>query len=127
MSSNIRAFEISLRASAANIVGPKVATFQRKIALEALSRIVLRTPVDTGRARGNWMVSIGNLRPRFSEKSDKQGQETISRGSAELIELVAFQDIYISNSLPYILRLEHGYSRQAPNGMVSLTLAELGV
>lgn len=33
--------------------------------------------------------------------------------------------IYIANGLPYILRLENGWSKQAPAGMVAITLAEL--
>ena len=32
------------------------------------------------------------------------------------------QTIFITNSLPYAMRLEHGYSKQAPAGMVKLTV-----
>jgi len=35
------------------------------------------------------------------------------------------RQIFIVNGLPYINRLENGWSQQAPNGMVAITLAEL--
>jgi hypothetical protein len=31
---------------------------------------------------------------------------------------------YITNNLPYAWRLEHGHSKQAPAGMVGLTVVE---
>ena len=101
----------------------------RAIALEALKRIVLRTPVDKGRARGNWFVSIGGSAPiEITTQTDKNGSVTISRGS-EIIGTYENQDgfpiISIYNNLPYINRLETGYSGQAPEGMVAITAAEL--
>ncbi len=33
--------------------------------------------------------------------------------------------IYITNNLPYISKLENGSSKQAPNGMVNLTMNEV--
>jgi len=32
------------------------------------------------------------------------------------------ETIYITNNLPYICKLEYGSSKQAPNGMVGLTM-----
>ena len=49
----------------------KVSALQKKIVLEALKRIVERTPVDTGRARGNWQVTIGTPARGVVEDSDK--------------------------------------------------------
>lgn len=34
--------------------------------------------------------------------------------------------IFLTNNLPYIERLERGWSKQAPTGMVALTVAEFG-
>jgi hypothetical protein len=33
--------------------------------------------------------------------------------------------IYLQNSLPYALRLENGWSKQAPGGVLALTVNEL--
>lgn len=98
----------------------------RMLALEALSRIVLRTPVDTGRARGNWNVGVGEADAGFAwDQYDAQGQGTIARGQALLEGAPPGQVLYVTNSIAYILPLEHGHSKQAPAGMVAVTLAEL--
>jgi hypothetical protein len=97
----------------------------QKICLDLLSGIVLKTPVDTGRARGNWQASIGNPRTDTIETSDPGGGRTISDG----IEATgkAYGNVFwITNNLPYIYRLEYeGWSKQAPRGMVRLTIEEV--
>jgi hypothetical protein len=103
-------------------------TVIRVIALEALKRIVQRTPVLTGRARGNWYVSIGGSGFEVSTDIDKNGTVTISRGSSVIAtynDQASFPVISIYNNLPYINRLENGYSNQSPAGMVVVTAAEL--
>lgn len=100
----------------------------RKIALEALRRVTLKTPVDTGRARGNWFVQIGAEGFEVSTAVDPTGAVTIARGSAVIgtyREVKGFPMISIYNNLPYINRLEHGWSKQAPAGMVVVTVTEL--
>lgn len=86
-----------------------------------LTGVVTSTPVDTGRARGNWIVSIGSPVTLPNLKSlDKTGQATISRGQAvaERYASDSLQSIYICNNLPYIQRLNEGWSAQAPAGYV---------
>lgn len=100
------------------------------IALEALSRIVQRTPVDTGQARANWQVQIGGSGFDVTTQTDAGGNVSISRGSEVIASYQHREDfpvITIYNNLPYIGRLEDGYSGQAPNGMVALTVTELKV
>lgn len=95
----------------------------RKVAREVLKRVVMKSPVDTGRFRANWNVGIEKV--GVTTKSvDPTGGETILRGSAEIQAGVPGQSIWISNALPYARRLEYGYSKQTPAGMVRITLAE---
>lgn len=98
-------------------------TVVRMIAMEVYGRIIKRTPVDTGRARANWMLSLGNPDLATTESTDKTGQTTLASG---LSQVAKYTDgsIWITNNLPYIKRLENGWSKQAPNGMVRLTIAE---
>lgn len=99
------------------------------LALDGLTRIVQRTPVDTGRARGNWTVSIGSEDFAQYQIEDRNGGATIQKGAAIIQtfdEVPGFPSIFIQNNLPYIERLEDGYSKQSPpNAMVALTLTEL--
>lgn len=88
------------------------------------SRIILRSPVDTGLFRGNWQGSIGGkARGRLGD-FDKTGLEAIARLQAVTKAMKAGDKFYFSNNLPYARALEYGHSKQAPVGMVRVTLSE---
>lgn len=96
----------------------------RKIALDVFERIILKSPVDTGRFRGNWQVQIGSIPTGTLEIDDKSGQVTLAKAQAEVLGVKAGDTIYLINNLPYARRLEYGWSNQAPEGMVRTTVAE---
>lgn len=96
----------------------------RKIALDLFTRVILKSPVDTGRFRGNWQVAIGSIPSGTLAIDDKGGTATIAKVTAETLGLVAGQTITLVNNLAYASALEYGHSKQAPNGMVRLTLQE---
>jgi hypothetical protein len=84
--------------------------------------IVMGTPVDTGRARGNWQASIGSAAGGVVNASDKSGGVTISQAQPD-IEKAPGTVFYISNNLPYIYRLEfEGWSKQAPAGWIRYSI-----
>lgn len=104
----------------------KVDTFTRAIALEVFRRVILKTPVDTGRARGNWQCAIAVPSSGVVEAEDRGGGKAISAAADRVMGWKpADVAIFLTNNLPYIKRLEEGYSGQAPAGMVAVTLAEL--
>lgn len=106
------------------------------VALQLFARIVVRTPVDEGTARGGWQVSLArpNLTPSGPNKN-----ATVS-GVPKNPALLPF---WLSNPLPYIERLEFGtygtgsgatgktggtgFSLQAPRGMIRVTFREFGL
>lgn len=92
----------------------------RVIAMAMLNEIVLRSPVDTGRFRGNNIVSIGSPVYAQTHNVDPSGAATISAGVAQLSGLEPFTVVYIQNNLPYAETLENGHSKQAPNGIYGL-------
>jgi len=99
----------------------------RAVSLRVLSGVVLRTPVDTGRARANWQASVGQGGRGEVDAEDKGGGATIERGAAAIGQQRGFEQVVLENNLPYIGKLEDGSSRQAPDGMVANTLAALGL
>ena len=104
--------------------------FIKRVALEAFDRIIKRTPVDTGRARGNWFITVSPVAGgEVTEVADEDGGNTLARGLGALNgyeQRGDYEVITIYNNLPYILRLENGYSqKKAPAGMVAVTIAEL--
>ncbi len=95
----------------------------RKVGIEVLSQVVLKSPVDTGRFRANWVVGSAGI-GTTTQFVDKNGATTINRGTAKIMEIKLGESIWLSNSLPYARRLEYGWSKQAPSGMVRTTIAE---
>lgn len=96
----------------------------RKVALDIFTRVIRRTPVDTGRARGNWMCSVSNYTLQQTGVIDKSGSSAMTDAAKVVEQAKAGDIIYLTNTLPYILQLEEGSSQQAPQGMVSLTIRE---
>lgn len=104
----------------------------RRVALVADQALVLGTPVDEGRARSNWLVSVGQPRRDviepyspgkglgIGEGSNAQG--AINQARAAIAGQKDGQAIYISNNLPYIEPLNNGSSAQAPAGFVEMAI-----
>lgn len=104
-------------------IGIGVEKAVRRAAIAADSTVVQATPVDTGRARANWFVSIGNPVFTATDAVDPSGAGAISSGRAIASTWKLGQGpIFISNSVPYIVPLDQGSSRQAPFGMTSLAI-----
>lgn len=101
--------------------GDKAELVVRKVAQDFVASFVLKSPVDTGRFRANWNTGIGSMSLSTSISTDS-GAEL--RASSILPSYKAGDTIYITNNLPYALRLEYGWSDQAPAGMVRTTIAE---
>jgi len=93
------------------------------IALTAIGRINLRSPVDTGRFRRNWTFSVGAMDASVTAGVGSNVAE--NNAKAEAYPQEGFPMAYLQNNLPYAERLEDGYSSQAPSGMVAITTAEL--
>lgn len=94
----------------------------RQCALDVLRRVVIGSPVDTGRFRGNWQVSLGAPMAKSLDTVDKSGGSTISAGTNGIKNAIIGDSIFIVNNLPYAIPLENGHSRQAPNGIVGPTV-----
>jgi len=95
------------------------ATF-RGASLEALTRLILSTPVDSGLARGNWQVSFDMPSQGFIDRHDASGNLTIADGTGVINRASSDVTLYITNSLPYIRRLEFGHSKQGANMVAKL-------
>lgn len=111
----------------------------RSALFQVSGEIIKRTPVGNpalwqskppkgyvgGTARGNWLYSINKINPTHSKKlKDKSGTATLNK-LAEGIANATGNVFYLTNSVPYIMRLEYqGWSTQAPAGMVRVSVLE---
>lgn len=76
-----------------------------------------------GRFRGNWQFSIDIPAEGELDQVDPSGAATLSSLKAKVGSLTAGQTAYVVNNLPYAVPLEYGHSKQAPEGMVRVTVA----
>lgn len=125
MAVNNREFRLSLERFG-KITQEQATTIVRKITLELDSAVVLSTPVDTGRARGNWFPSVDNPVTTVDLAStDKSGAGSVQRATAFIAMSPIGHTVWLSNNLDYIEKLENGSSKQAPNGMVAMNMARI--
>jgi len=95
---------------------------RRAVALKLFSAVVMDTPVATGRARANWRASINHTIDVADDSTNFLTE--MSRTEAIVGKSTGADELWLSNSLPYIARLEYdGWSKQAPQGMVRKNVA----
>ena len=99
----------------------------QETALDAISRMIDRTPVDTGAAKGHWFARGTPTETFDKDKVDKDGARTKARAKRDLKPVRVGDRVYLVNSAPYFIFLEGGSSNQAPSGVVAITLAEMGL
>lgn len=75
-----------------------------------------------GRFRGNWQFSVGAPADGTLDTKDKSGTLTKNRLAAAINQVSAGKLYYITNNMPYSIRLEFGWSTQAPHGMTRITV-----
>lgn len=95
-------------------------------ALAIVGDLAYKTPVDTSQALSNWIVTLESpsgqqIKPHFpgsQGSTQRASAETLNSAKLVLRNKKPGQAIFITNNLPYIRRLNDGYSAQAPAGFV---------
>lgn len=111
-----------------NRAGEKLEMAMRRLILEANNRMIVKSPVDTGRFKGNWNVGNSVIDFSVNESATSSPYGAGAAYNNQVINMLRIngQTVYITNSLPYSRRLEYdAWSKQAPMGMVRVTVAEL--
>ena len=102
-------------------------------ATDIAHNIIRATPVDTGRARSNWIPRIGgpssHTRNPFAPGRHLGVGESGNARAALANATAVFSQrkpgggpLYLTNNLKYIARLNEGYSKQAPSGFVQTSI-----
>lgn len=146
---SLKAFDVDLK-KFADKLGIAIQIVMIRITLDLFRRITKRTPVDTGRARASWDVKQGtpsSFVPPERKKSvagkgktrlgtglggEKLGTGALSGGkakdvSSEIADIDGTKVVFITTNLDYMVYLEQGSSKQAPAGMVLLSIAEIEI
>ncbi len=146
---NRREFEHELNVFIEKTLPDQHLAIQKKIAIDLFSRIIEKNPVGNpskwspsslpppkgyvgGRSRANWQISVGTAGSDTSKDPEtgvvtKQKISTMQEtaGWTAMATAKYGGTIWIYNNVRYITALEHGHSKQAPAGMVAVSLAEI--
>lgn len=112
-----------------NIVLDRGEQAVRAVALQLFSAIIVDTPVDTGRLRGNWQCTIGSAANGELNAKDKTGGATVS-AMEKVVNTAKGEkgfDLFLTNNLPYAESIENGHSKQRPYGMVKVNITKFGL
>lgn len=75
-----------------------------------------------GHFRANWQLAIGSMPNGEVPGVDPTGASAQARIMAAIPDEASGLVYYIANNVPYAQRIEYGWSRQAPEGLVGLTV-----
>lgn len=97
-------------------LGDNLRTVVIGTAYEAASLMQELTPIDTGFAMNSWIVTLDR------DDFGTPGMNAIDARMGAVTSMQLGQTLYINNGAEYIKKLEHGHSRQAPQGMVAVVM-----
>lgn len=127
-------FALDLQAFAAK-TGKKADAAVHNIVLRVATELDKRSPVGDGKYwknpppkgyigghfRANWQLGVGVLPRGEIAGVDPAGTIALPAIQAAIPNDASGRVFFLSNNAPYAQRLEHGWSRQAPSGLVGLT------
>lgn len=111
----------------------RVENIRRNVVLRLFTAVIMDTPVETGRLRGNWQSSVSSP---LTKEIDRKGQAAVDEVKAAAGQLKGNTTAFLRNNLPYAEVVEFGeystdhaseagskvtasgYSKKAPEGMV---------
>lgn len=97
-------------------------TVMRAVSLKLFSAIIKGSPVDTGRFRMNWQTSGPVPASGLIAGTDATGNKAVNSATNFIGNTPAWQELTLTNNLPYAQRLEYGWSKQAPSGVVRVNV-----
>ena len=125
----------------------------RETAIALFSNIIYSTPVDTGLTRANWFCSGAQPSNQETNTADASGAATVSAMVQVVVNLPTWSHFTLTNNKPQAHVLEYGgypnpvkrgsrvksaagsisyqklsangYSKQAPNGMVRVSIVDM--
>ena len=117
-----KSFELQMK-EFENMTTEKSELLFKKVCFDLSNSIIMDTAVDKGTARGNWQPDINSIQNDVLEVEDKSGNATVAKVASQTNNLKLGQYFTLTNNLPYILRLEYGWSKtKSPNGMLGINV-----
>ena len=104
----------------AQITRKNVTKVMQIATVEFYRQVIIATPVDTGRARHGWNITVGSPSSIIPPEGNYTMPNIAEHGYETIVSVSPDQVIYITNRVHYIEKLNAGSSRQAPARFVEL-------
>lgn len=108
--------------SLSGAIGNLAAKAAARVAANIYNEAVKISPVLTGSYRASWRMAAGSMDMSIS-KGGAVGSPMAAPAEASPLKIVVGQSIFVSNATPYAYRLEYGWSKQAPSGILRISVA----
>ena len=127
---SIQSFNLSLERFARDTVPAVLRGRMTIIALEGVKSLTELTPVDTGRAKGNWQVTLGQPAAGELDRLDSSSEGTpgFAASSDVLRQMGNWKPgvwIWYHNGVPYITILNDGTGGRTAHMMLERTVEHL--
>lgn len=122
---NVDAFNLALSRFSRQATPEMFDKMMIKIVADLLTAVVKLTPVDTGRLRGGWQASVGQMNSADDTGNDKNGSATVGAGVSAVKNsgTMIGKTVYIYNNVFYAVYIEFGTPNMAPFGMLREALS----
>ena len=111
-----KSFELQIK-EFENMTAEKSELLFKKVCFDLSNSIIMDTAVLSGAARGRWAPDINKIDNSTDEVFDKSGNSTVAKVASQTNNLKIGQYFTLTNNLPYILRLEYGWSKKSPQAI----------
>lgn len=84
----------------------------KSASIEFFRQVIIVTPVDTGRARYGWYITVGDPSKVVPDEGEYKMPDINTH--SKFTHFTVKDKLFITNNVPYITRLNNGSSKQAP-------------
>ena len=95
-----------------------------ELASAVFEGVVDRSPIYTGNFRASWRLSHTSEDLTTTTGGDPKSPLAAPK-TPRLSNVPDFPVLFVTNATPYSIRLEYGWSKQAPNGIIRTTIDSL--
>jgi len=107
-------------------VQDNVLTAYQETVKKSSEDMILNTPVDSGKARGNWNTRLNSSDTYINESArDPSGAASMAKNKTVVDRATIKDDIFFTNNVPYIQVLENGDVHHIPAGMRAIAKANI--
>jgi hypothetical protein len=100
------------------VVNAKVYELTRKRAIDIYEYAVEYSPVESGAYRASWTINEGEPKFFFVGRQPRFQAELDAPPTPIGLSTKFYRKFFVANGAPYALRLENGWSDQAPRGVL---------